>query len=104
MLKYFNNNLPENKNRIDEEGFEWNLTNNYYTIEDIEKIIDEINQIMILLKEDYNNSKLDFIRKGYKSDSVDEIVNFYKRFIEYLQKMIIKGNEEGYNLISFMGP
>ena len=104
LLKYFNPSLLENKNRGDAEGFEWYLTNNYYTIDDIEKMIKEIKQIMILLKEDYNNSKLDFISEGYKSDSADEFINFYKRFIEYLQKMIIKGNEEGYNLISFVGP
>ena len=34
----------------------------------------------------------------------DMIIDFYERFIKYMQNMIIKGKEKGYSLISFMGP
>lgn len=129
LKKYFNSDLLENKNRRDaNDEFEWYLTNNFYTCDSIEKKIKEIKKIMILLKNDYDNSKLDFIKENYswvlyldsRVDSrnipknsecnelvkpyVDEIINFYKRFIDYLEKMMINGKKYGFNLITFIGP
>lgn len=34
----------------------------------------------------------------------DVIINFYNRFIKYMENMIKEGKEKGYTLISFMGP
>lgn len=129
LKKYFNSDLLENKNRRDaKDDFERYLTNNFYTCDSIEKKIKEIKKIMILLKNDYDNSKLDFIKENYswvlyldsRVDSrnipenskcnelvkpyVDEIINFYKRFIDYLEKMMINGKKYGFNLITFIGP
>ena len=128
VSKYFDSNILENKNRYGtREGFEWYLTNNYFTFSSVRKMIDELKNIMILLKDDYNNPKLDFIKKNYdwilyldtRVDSrnigrhgenpelinyVNEIVNFYKRFIDYMERIIDKSEKEGYRLISFYGP
>lgn len=138
LLKYFNDDLQENKKRSDvsvehytigyDSSFEWYLTYNYYTFDDIRKIIEELRKIIRLLTEDYDNPYLDEIKKNYTGvlfrdnrinsndvlenkdnselikNDINEIINFYKRFIDYLEVMLDKGEENGYNLISFMGP
>lgn len=129
LKKYFNPDLVENKNRFEtDDEFEWYLTNNYYQFDSIEKMIKEIKEIINLLKNDYYNSKLNFIKEDYGwilyhdsridnrnipakeqceeliKNYTDEIINFYKRFIYCLQKMMISGEKEGYNLISVIGP
>ena len=96
--------------------------------DNIEEIIKELKEIMTLLKNDYDNPKLDFIKENYswvlyldsRVDSrnipknsecnelvkpyVDEITNFYKRFTDYLEKMMINGKKNGFELITFIGP
>lgn len=129
LKKHFNSDLLENKNRSDEKNeFEWYLTNNFYTCNNIEEMIKDIKEIVTLLKNDYENPKLDFIKKNYswvlyldsRVDSrnipknsecydlikpyIDEIINFYKRFIYYLEKMMINGKKNGFELITFIGP
>lgn len=129
LKKYFNSDLLENKNRSDaKDEFEWYLTNNFYTYDNIEEMIKELKEIMTLLKNDYDNPKLDFIKENYswvlyldsRVDSrnipenskcnelvkpyVDEIINFYKRFIDYLEDMMINGKKNGFELITFIGP
>ncbi len=139
LLEFFNDELEENKKRnVDmnyyyirpEVGssFEWNLTYNYYTYEDIESLIQKIKYISELLETDYNNPELDEIKKDYdwlkydlpeydrKKDYLKEeidkliennkhyIIYFYSRFIKYMENMIKVGREKGYTLISFMGP
>lgn len=126
LIKYYNSNLPENKKRIQEgPEFEWWLTYNYFTFDSIKEMIKEIQKIMDLLKNDYYSSELDFIRNEYHGvlylDSrfdhrripkaeectelikpyIDEITNFYKRFIDYLNKMMINSEKQGINLMVF---
>jgi len=126
LIKYYDSTLPENKGRIQEgPEFEWWLTYNYFTFDSIKEMIKEIQKIMDLLKNDYYSSELDFIRNEYRwvlyLDSridykkipkaeestelikpyIDEIINFYKRFIDYLNKMIINSEKQGMNLIVF---
>lgn len=139
LLKYFDDNLPENLQRLDnhtvslvdgtQTTFEWYLTYNYYTMQSIQDMISEIKEIIELLEDDFNNSKLDYIKEDYdwilyldhrvntknlpddKYERIkltenykDVIINFYNRFIKYMENMIKEGKEKGYTLISFMGP
>lgn len=139
LLKYFDDNLPENLQRLDnhtvllvdgtQTTFEWYLTYNYYTMQSIQDMISEIKEIIELLEDDFNKSKLDYIKEDYdwilyldhrvntknlpddKHERIkltenykDVIINFYNRFIKYMEKMIKEGKEKGYTLISFMGP
>ena len=109
--------------------FEWYLTYNYYTMQSIQDMIKEIKSIVELLKTDFNSTKLDYIKVNYdwilyldgkvdpKSLPNDKyerikltenykeaIINFYNRFVNYMENMIEQGIRNGYNLISFMGP
>lgn len=139
LLKYFENNLLENQQRYDkgvvsyingiQTTFEWYLTYNYYTMESIQNMIEEIKEITKLLEYDFNSTKLDYIKEDYDwilflDDRVnpknlpddkyerikltenykDVIIDFYNRFIKYMENMIKEGREAGYKLISFMGP
>lgn len=139
LLKYFDDELPENLQRYDnhvvtytngiQTTFEWYLTYNYYTMQSIQEMINEIKSIIELLKDDYNSTKLDYIKEDYdwilyldhrvntknlpydKNERIkltenykDVIINFYNRFIKYMENMIKEGKEKGYTLISLMGP
>lgn len=139
LLKYFDDNLPENLQRLDnhtvslvdgtQTTFEWYLTYNYYTMQSIQDMINEIKSIIELLKDDFNSTKLDYIKEDYdwilyldhrvntknlpddKNERIkltenykDLIINFYNRFIKYMENMIEEGGKNGYKLISFMGP
>ena len=139
LLKYFDDELPENLQRYDnhvvtytngiQTTFEWYLTYNYYTMQWIKDMRNEIKSIIELLKDDYNSTKLDYIKEDYdwilyldhrvntknlpydKNERIkltenykDVIINFYNRFIKYMENMIKEGKEKGYTLISLMGP
>ena len=138
LLDVFNDELPENKKRevglvkyINPEAystFEWYLTYNFFTFDDIKKLIDKIKKIIELLKNDYNNAELNEIKLKYDwiiyglpeydkkkdysreekdiliKENIDLIIDFYERFIKYMENMIEEGTKKGYKLISFMGP
>ena len=95
----------------------------------IKDMISEIKEITKLLENDFNNAKLDYIKEDYdwilfldhrvntknlpndKYERIkltenykDVIINFYNRFIKYMENMIEEGSKHGYKLISFMGP
>ena len=98
-------------------------------MESIQNMIEEIKEITKLLEYDFNSTKLDYIKEDYDwilflDDRVnpknlpddkyerikltenykDVIIDFYNRFIKYMENMIKEGREAGYKLISFMGP
>ena len=98
-------------------------------MQSIQDMINEIKSIIELLKDDYNSTKLDYIKEDYdwilyldhrvntknlpydKNERIkltenykDVIINFYNRFIKYMENMIKEGKEKGYTLISLMGP
>lgn len=127
LKKHFDESLPENQSRYDADGFEWNLTYNFYTFDSIKEIIMDIKVLIKKLMLDYNNSNLDIISHEYDwlvdilrgklcsrvnplpeeqeiKDRIEKSIEAYYKFIFYLEDMMEKGNEEGYNLISFMGP
>lgn len=133
--KFFDGNLLENKLRVDDEevdisdeinsGFEWYLTYNFYTFENIQNMIIDIKTKIKLLINDYDNPILDKVKEDYDwlvpwvsrkdnlteeekqfivRENINEIIEFYYRFIFYLEEMIEAGKERGYKLISVMGP
>lgn len=135
--KYFDENMPENKGRYEQypegrrylTGFEWYLTENFYSYKSIDNILKEIEELAHLLAIDYDNDKLDFLRAGLEHlpnyiprywrmseklsrDEVDEIVrenighvvDFYSRFVKSLRSMMEIGKKAGYELISVCGP
>lgn len=102
LYKYFDSELDANKSRPDADGFEWYLTYNFYTYDAMKLILSEIKDTVDALSEGMDNE----FTVGLKNDSrgIDQIVDFYRRFIFRMEYMIRVGQENGYNLISFMGP
>ncbi len=146
LYRYFDDELEANKKRVDvywiddegneriqyHSGFQWNLTENFYTFLSVRNIINDIlNTIDALLtgreteyakkireKRGFATWKLVYARnmteeqiKRYNearpkenTTEVGMIVDFYRRFISRLENMIKTGEENGYDLITFMGP
>ncbi len=136
--KHFDENLPENKNRWESypseerkyvKGFEWYLTDNFYTYGSIEAVLTDIEATAAILAEDYDEPRLDEIRKGLRNlpdympgywrrkeklsaEEADNIVRenrehilvFYKRFVDSLRSMMKAGEDADYKLISVCGP
>lgn len=137
LTKFFDDKLKENGARQDVgeveyfngvcSNFEWNLTYNFYTFENIENMILDIKQKIKLLINDYDSPVLDKLKENYDyllssiryarkdnltemekqyiiKENIHEIIEFYYRVIFYLEDMMEAGKKNGYNLISFMGP
>ena len=127
LIKYFDDELKENKSRnLDKEyisykggilsTFEWNLEYNYFSLDNIKNVILHIKQDIDILKNDYFNSKLVEQKSYFKDrfnprkvdsgdkDLVNDFVEFYEDFVEIMEEMIMGANEKGYNLISIMSP
>lgn len=109
--------------------FEWHLTDNFYTFDSIEAIIKEIEEISDILEKDYDDPQLEKMRIGFRHlysymprywrtnekltdlekdniamDNKEHILDFYKRFVASLRKMMKAGAAAGYKLISVCGP
>ena len=74
LLKYFDNELPYNKYRVEwksgddvgyVDGFEWWVEPNYFLYDTIEKMCKEIVHKMDLLKFDFHNQELDGLKKRF---------------------------------------
>ncbi len=113
-------------------GFEWYLTYNYYTFDAISNILKDINDTINALSSGRENEYTAKLKEKrgtgtyrllYAKDLTDEqikiyndnrpteddtetdlIVDFYRRFVYRLEYMMTVGRENGYNMISFMGP
>lgn len=112
------------------EGFEWYLTHNYYTFESIKEMLKEIRETMEAISSGKETEFTEQIRKkrgfvtyrscyeinsneglvrGNKeseddSSKANQIIDFYRRFINRMEYMMTVGEENGFDLISFMGP
>lgn len=113
-------------------GFEWYLTHNFFTFDQIVQILKDIADTVDALtsgRETEYTKKLK-IKRGtatyqllYAKDLNEEevaeynanrpteddtevglVVDFYQRFLYRMEYMMKVGKEKGYNLISFMGP
>lgn len=132
LYKYFDEELEANKHRLDINGFEWYLTYNFFTFESIEHILKDIrdtvdalstgrvNEYTAKLKEkrgmatyellyakDLNDEQIAEYNANRPTEDDTEpelIIDFYRRFLYRMEYMMKAGKENGYNLISFMGP
>ncbi len=146
LYEYYDDELEANKKRIDQywidddgneqstpvSGFEWYLTHNFFTFEQMVHILKDIAETVDALtsgRETEYTKKLK-IKRGtatyqllYTKDlneeevaeynanrpteddtEVELVVDFYQRFLYRMEYMMKVGKEKGYNLISFMGP
>lgn len=119
LYKYFDNKLEANKHIT---NFEWHLTNNFYTFDSIRAIIKDLNDTKDALLNGRTNEYTSELKVKYTNMSVEEvekynkdrttaddtpakmIANFYERLVYRLEYMLRVGEENGYNLISVMGP
>lgn len=146
LYKYFDDELEANKRRIDYcytdddgnkhesyvSGFEWYLTDNYFTFNSMTQILKDITDTVDALicgRETEYTQKLKVKRgtaayqllyaKDLSEDEIKEynanrpkeddtevelVVDFYQRFIYRIEHMMKVGGEKGYDLISFRGP
>ena len=135
FYKYFDKNLKENREReLDYpnesyDEFEWYLTDNFYTYETIEKMLVDIDNVALLLQNDYDNEYLTKIKEDFspiymmteeennkylyykqndevcnklKKEHINVVIDFYNRFTARMRKML--NNAKQYNIISIMGP
>lgn len=112
--------------------FEWYLTHNFYTHEAVANILNDINDTIDALssgkKTDYTvelkkkrgwaTNELVYAKdwteeeiKAYNDNRPTEddteislIIDFYRRFVYRMEYMMTVGKENGFDLISFMGP
>lgn len=132
LYEYFDEELEANKQRKDVSGFEWYLEHNYFTFEQMERVLKDIADTVDALasgKETEYTKKLKIKRgtatyqlvyaKNLNEEEVaaynanrptednteaDLVIDFYQRFLYRMEYMLKVGKEKGYNLISFMGP
>lgn len=122
LLKYFDDDLEVNKNRFEGDtqikGFRWNLEHNFYTYEQMNKMLDDmINFARLMrdenideLKEQYPIMKkegwadIDLLKNVYKNKYYYPcaVHIFYLRFVGYIDKMLAKNPDKKY--FSVMGP
>ena len=102
LYKHFDDALKANMKRSDANGFEWNLTHNYFTFDSVRSILKDICDTIDALSSGGENEFTVEIKGN--SVGVDLIIDFYHRFIYRMEYMLKVVEENGYNLISFMGP
>ena len=125
---------PEDKdgNILYSKGFEWYLTHNFYTYNSIANMLNDIKDTINALSSGRENEFTAKLRekrgfetykllysKNLTQEEINEynaniptindteaevIIDFYRRFIYRMEYMMKIGDENGYNLISFMGP
>ena len=106
----------------DRHGFEWNLEDNFYSYESIEKMIFEMELVARLLEIDYDNPLLDAVKSRFsiyylgdyedsmrdRSDDAEikkrkaVIIDFYRRFASRMRKMMTDNPQT--DKISICGP
>lgn len=132
LLKYFDDKLLANRKRVADHRevcFEWNLTYNFYTYDTMEKVIADIEDTicalstggeneytaklmkkkiepgqMIYVKARDRRARDDAWQPSEDDATVDMLIDFYRRFIYRMKYMMTVGRENGFDLISFMGP
>lgn len=101
LYKHYDDELEANKHRVDARGFEWYLTYNFFTFDSVKDILKDIKDTINALNSGEEN---EFTVKLRDNTEVELIIDFYRRFIYRMEYMLRVGEENGYDLISFMGP
>lgn len=145
LYNYFDEQLEANKRRVEDywidddgneqstpvTGFEWNLTHNFFTFDQIAQMLEDIKDTVdaltsgreteytkmlkikrgtatyqLLYAKDFNEEVAEYNANRPTEDdtAVELIVDFYQRFLYRMEYMMKVGKEKGYDLISFMGP
>lgn len=112
--------------------FEWYLTHNFYTYHSMESILKDINDTIkalssgkeneftlkirekrgtaackLIYAKDFSDKEIEKQNANKRKEDdteIELIIDFYRRFIYRMEYMLRIGKENGYNLISFMGP
>ena len=109
--------------------FEWYVLDNFFTLSEIEDITKELEELAAIIEVNYDDERLDFIRKGLRNlptyyyeywrcrnklpdNKADELAReqrehvaaYYRRFIMELRAMAAAAREAGYEVVSVHGP
>lgn len=117
LFKYFDGELEANRKRVDHywivddekeqaiylKKFEWYLTYNFFTMDSVRSILKDLRDTADALSKE---SKTEYTSKLKIKDATERkmVIDFYHRLIYRMEYMIRVGEENGYDLISFMGP
>lgn len=126
LKKHFDETIFANRHRKDCEGFEWYLEYNFYTFEAMQEIIKDIKELVDKIENNYDSideeilekftntwsytvdfdcrKDNDVVKYNVVKEHKEVIIEFYNRFICYIEEMMKKGQNNGYDLISVMGP
>ena len=145
LYNYYDDELEANKKRVEHywidddgnkqstpvSGFEWYLTHNFFTFDQIVQILKDIADTVdaltsgreteytkklklkrgpatyqLLYAKDLNEEAVEYNANRPTEDDTEVglVVDFYQRFLYRMEYMMKVGKEKGYNLISFMGP
>ena len=128
LNRYFDGTLEANRKRVLEhwtdadgtpqtdyvQGFDWNLTHNFYTFDAMTRMLEDIRGTADALSSGRDNAYTAEIAERYKMYHAGpfaaeeaqkaRVAGFYRRFLFRLEHMLRAGREKGFDLISFMGP
>lgn len=132
FTRHFNHDLSMKYRELDGgaeyNGFEWYLTHNVYTYDEIRNLLADIQEKLPLMNENLNSTILEpFVRlfqkpsstkiinrqffqvdytvaeiHAYRSEHLGLFIDFYERFCKRMEKML--RDNPTYNHISVMGP
>ncbi len=117
IIRYFDDWHEANKNRavyymdfdgkehrIPVNGFDWNVTYNFFTQKSMTNLLNDIRDTIDALSSERENEYTIKLRKKRNIAKAELIIDFYRRFIYRMEYMMNVGKEKGYDLILFMGP
>ncbi len=132
FLRHFNHDLSmeyrELSGGTEYSGFEWNLTHNIYTYDEIRNLLADIREKLPLIQKDFDSADLELFVKhfpkppctailgrqliplnrtaeeihSYRLEHLGLFIDFYERFCKRMEKML--QDNPTYNHISVMGP
>ncbi len=116
LWKYFDKDLIENKIKMESDDYKENCTfelsgkNNFYTLDYINLMKEDIEELSKLLKTDYESGKLEEYKKvlfkrlkvdeNYFKENIDVIIEFYNDIIVYFNELLTL--DENKYIISFI--
>ena len=111
LYKHFDDELEANKNRHGVDGFEWYSTHNFFTFGSVKSILKDIKDTVGALEYGRETEFTAELKErtrvgvhGFGDEEKELIIDFYHRFIYRMEYMMKVAEENGYDLISIMGP
>ena len=103
-VDYYGEDEEGNEQMVSVEGFEWYLTHNFFDFESIKDIIKDMKDTIDALLSGQETEFTVDLREKDKEIETEMLIDFYHRFIYRMEYMMKVGKENGYDLISVMGP